>query len=139
MYTPSRQFRSSADAWILHICRVKPKTFSQCSFSYCAPKQWNSLPSNIPHIHSSHAFKTALKTLQGINATSDFKFCLLHFVLPHLSPFSPHSLLHSFCVCAYACGLRGIQYYVYMLFLRFYVYTFVELVDCDVLTHSGEI
>ena len=31
-------------------------------FSYCASKQWDSLPSDIRHIKSSNAFKTALKT-----------------------------------------------------------------------------
>ena len=31
------------------------------------------------------------------------------------------------------CGVRKIQYYTYILFLRFYVYIFVGLVKCGVL------
>ena len=42
------------------LCRTK--TIGQRSFSYSAPKQWNSLPSDIRHIQSAHVFKTALKT-----------------------------------------------------------------------------
>ena len=56
-----RKFHFSADTCIPH---VRTKTFGQRCFSYCAPKQWNSLPSDSHHIHiqSSHAFKTMLKT-----------------------------------------------------------------------------
>ena len=62
VYTPSRQLRSSADTRSLRIPHVKTQTFGRRSFSYSAPKQWNSLPSDNRHIQSSHAFKTALKT-----------------------------------------------------------------------------
>ena len=37
------------------------QTQSVNTFSYCAPKQWNSLPSNIRHVPSLHAFNSALK------------------------------------------------------------------------------
>ena len=49
---------------MLCICHIKAKTSGQCSSSHCAPKQWNSLPSDICHIQSSHphALKTVLKT-----------------------------------------------------------------------------
>ena len=47
--------------WILRIPHVKTKTFGQRFLFYCAPKQWNSHPSDIRHFQSSHAFKTALK------------------------------------------------------------------------------
>ena len=36
VYTPSRQLRSSADTWILHVPHVRTKTFGQHRFSYCA-------------------------------------------------------------------------------------------------------
>ena len=58
VYTPSRQPRSSSDTRTLRIPNVKTETFCQRSFSYSAPKQWNSLPSDI-HLH---AFKMMLKT-----------------------------------------------------------------------------
>ena len=35
---------------------AQTKTFGQDYFSCCAPKQWSSLPSDICHIQSSHAF-----------------------------------------------------------------------------------
>jgi len=60
--TPSTQLCSSADTWILRNPQDKTKIFDQCSFSYCTPKQWNPLPSDICHIQSSQAFKTMLKT-----------------------------------------------------------------------------
>ena len=50
VYTPFRQPRSSADTRTLRIPHVKTKIFGQRSFSYSAPKQWNSLPSDIRHI-----------------------------------------------------------------------------------------
>ena len=61
VYILSTQLRSSADTHILPIPHITTKTFGDSCFSYCAPKQWNSLPSHIRHIQSSHAFKTALK------------------------------------------------------------------------------
>ena len=56
VYTPFRQLHSSEDTWILCILHVSTKTFSQCCFFNCAPKLWNSLPSDIHHTQSSHAF-----------------------------------------------------------------------------------
>ena len=61
VYILSTQLRSSADTHILPIPHITTKTFGESCFSYCAPKLWNSLPSHIRHIQSSHAFKTALK------------------------------------------------------------------------------
>ena len=62
VYIPSRQLRSSADTRILRTRYVKTEAFRQRSYSYCASKQWNSHPSDIRLIHSSHGLKTALKT-----------------------------------------------------------------------------
>ena len=73
---------------------------------YCAPKAWNSLPSDIGHIQYSRAFKTEFKTHMSLSlllyyynynytnntTTSDFLLLL------------PHSSLHSFCVCARVCA-----------------------------------
>ena len=56
--TPSRQLHSSADTRMLCIPHGEARTFGKCS-SYCAPKRWNYLPSDVHHIHSSHAFKIA--------------------------------------------------------------------------------
>ena len=44
------------------------------AFPYCVPKQWNSLPSNIRHIQSSDAFKTALKIYFYKQLISNFVF-----------------------------------------------------------------
>ena len=83
-----------------------------CSFFYCAPKQWNSLPSDIRHIQSSHAFKTALEThLHSTTntTTGDFKFCLLPFVPLTATP-TPFPLSVTFrlymSVCAQVCCVR---------------------------------
>ena len=106
--TPSRQLRSSADARTLHIPHVKTKTFGQRSFSYSAPKQWNSPPSDIRHIQSSHAFKTALEShLYKRHYNNYFKFYLLCF-LTSLIFFSrplciPLSALPHICVCVCVC------------------------------------
>ena len=56
VYTPSRQFCSSADTQILRIPRVKTKTSGLCCFSHCAPKQWNLLPSKIHPAHIKGCF-----------------------------------------------------------------------------------
>ena len=62
VYSPSRQLRSSSDSRTLRIPHMKTKTFGHCSFSHAAPSVWNSLPHESRHIHSTTAFKTALKT-----------------------------------------------------------------------------
>jgi len=62
VYSPSRQLRSSADMRILSVPKTRTKTYGERSFSFCAPKQWNSLPLHIRNIPTTHAFKTALKT-----------------------------------------------------------------------------
>ena len=57
----------------------------------------------------------------------------------------PSSLVHSVCApvhvrgWVYRCGLRGLQYYADTLFLRFYVYIFINLVQHNVLTLAHEI
>ena len=38
------------------------KTFGERSFSFCAAKQWNSLPLHIRSIQTTKYFKAALKT-----------------------------------------------------------------------------
>ena len=96
--TPSRQLCSSADTWILCISHVKTKTFGQWCFPICAlsPKQLNSLPSDICHSQSSHAFKTALITYIDTvnNTTSAFKLCFFT-CLPPPPPTHTHSSLLS--------------------------------------------
>ena len=62
VYTPSRQLRSSTDTRILLIPHVRTRTSGQRCFSYCASKQWNSLPSHIRPIQSAQAFKPTLNT-----------------------------------------------------------------------------
>ena len=83
----SRQCRSSADIRILRIPQVRTKTFGKRCFFCCAPKQWNSLPSDISHIQSSYAFKTALKFTSTNNTiTSHFKLCFLTCPPTHPHP-----------------------------------------------------
>ena len=43
------------------------------------------------------------------------------------------------CVSVCVCGVQGIQYYVCVSFLRFYVYIFVDLVKYGVGTVVGEL
>ena len=111
-----------------------------CSFFYCGPKQWNSLPSDIRHIQSSHAFKTALKAHLHSTANTtadDFKFCLLPFaplIATPPPPPTPFPLSVTFrlyvSVCAQVCCVR---YAIlccccfYFIFGGFYVDIFVDL------------
>ena len=44
VYTPASQLRSLADTEIFRVPHVRTKTFGQCRFSYCAPKQWKCAP-----------------------------------------------------------------------------------------------
>ena len=43
------------------------------------------------------------------------------------------------CACLCSCGVPGIQYYVYILFLRFYAFIFLDVIKHDVLTLVGVI
>ena len=63
--------------------------------SLTAPKQWNSLPSAIHHIHSSHALQAALKT--HLNKQYQNKLFQIVFLLaPHPHPPTlPHPSSHS--------------------------------------------
>ena len=62
VYTPPRLLRSSSDTRILVIPPKTSKTYGQRTFRFCAPTQWNSLPSHIRHSKSVQLFKSALKT-----------------------------------------------------------------------------
>ena len=62
VYAPSRQLCSSADTRTLCIPKIRTKTYGERSFSFCGPKQWNSLPLHIRNIPTSQAFKKALNT-----------------------------------------------------------------------------
>ena len=59
---PSRRLRSSSDLRILYVPKVRTKSYGERSFSYCAPKQWNSLPLHLRNIQSTPLFKKSLKT-----------------------------------------------------------------------------
>ena len=102
--TPSTQLCPSADT--LRIPHVKTKTFGQHSFSYSAPKQWNSLSSDIRHIQSSHAFKTALKTHLYKQYYNKWFQILSSFFLDLLLSCLLHSSLCALtylCVCVVVC------------------------------------
>ena len=62
VYAPSRNLRSASDNRILVKPVVRTKSFGERSFSFSAPRIWNSLPQEIRHIDSSSSFKRALKT-----------------------------------------------------------------------------
>ena len=42
VYTPKRTLRSASDKLILSVPKINTSRFGECSFSYCAAKQWNS-------------------------------------------------------------------------------------------------
>ena len=60
-YLPSRQLRS-ADKHLLKVPSMKYKTFGERSFCYCAPKLWNSLPTELRSTSNESTFKKHLKT-----------------------------------------------------------------------------
>ena len=61
-YTPARQLRSSFDTCILVVPRMRLKTVGEKSFSFLAPKVWNSLPQTIRTLNCESTFKSKLKT-----------------------------------------------------------------------------
>ena len=62
VYTPKRNFRYSSDNRILCIPKLRTKTFGHRSFSFSAPKIWNSLHSELRHTDFIRKYKLALKT-----------------------------------------------------------------------------
>ena len=56
-----RQLRSSNDTTILKIPHVNSKTYGERSFSFFAPKLWNSLPRDIRESSNINIFKKRLK------------------------------------------------------------------------------
>ena len=103
VYTPSWQLRSSADTRMLRICHVRTKTFGQRCFSYCATKQWNSLPSDIRHcIQPSHArLRKCVKNSPLQTVPHQMISNSVSYLQPPgpLSPY-PLSFLVTFLLCA---------------------------------------
>ena len=62
VYKPKRTLRSSTDTLTLEVPRVRSVRFGERSFTFCASKQWNSLPLEIRRIPTCAAFKKSLKT-----------------------------------------------------------------------------
>ncbi len=58
---PSRDLRSS-DSGLLVIPPTRLRSMGDRAFSSCAPKLWNSLPSEIRQAESFSVFKSVLKT-----------------------------------------------------------------------------
>ena len=61
------------------------------AFSNAAPKQWNSVPSYIRHIHYSNAFKTVLKT-KTKNTLQAVPQKVISYCVFNLPPLVLHSL-----------------------------------------------
>ena len=59
--SPSRNLRSSSEHF-LQLPKINLKHFGERSFSFAAPRQWNSLPRYLRHACSLDAFKRNLKT-----------------------------------------------------------------------------
>ena len=62
IYTPSRYLRSASDDRKLVLPRIKSTSLGGRSFSYQAPKTWNSLPQSLRHSPSISSFRSNLKT-----------------------------------------------------------------------------
>ena len=60
-YETSRNLRSSFEK-LLKVPPVSLKTFGERTFSYTAPRVWNSLPSSLRNAPTLLQFKTKLKT-----------------------------------------------------------------------------
>ena len=60
-YKPVRSLRSS-DHLLLRVPNVMTATYGQRTFSYCAPKLWNSLPKSLKESETVTIFKKKLKT-----------------------------------------------------------------------------
>ena len=60
-YDPPRRLRSSS-TYLLNVPRVNTKTYGERSFTYAAPRVWNSLPLSIRQIKGLNQFKSELKT-----------------------------------------------------------------------------
>ncbi len=67
VYTPSRALRSSSSISLV-VPRIRLTTMGARSFSYTAPRLWNSLPLNIRNSDCLLTFKTRLKTYLFIQA-----------------------------------------------------------------------
>ena len=61
MYKPIRCLRSG-DKYLLNVPKVHTRSFGARSFSYAAPRTWNSLPLSIRQLTDEKRFKAELKT-----------------------------------------------------------------------------
>ncbi len=84
VYTPSRALRSSSSISLV-VPRIRLTTMGARSYSYAAPRLWNSLPLDIRNSDCLLTFKTRLKTY--IFRQAFFMICIIE------------SLLHFTCIC----------------------------------------
>ena len=57
-YVPPRNLRSANKSLLQMPVKVKTHTYGQRSFSYAAPRLWNSLPEEIKNSNTKSALKT---------------------------------------------------------------------------------
>ena len=94
---------------LLNIPTVKPTTFVARSFSYVAPRLWNSLPTNIRCTNNLDKFKVLLKTnlvLKGIlliapqpESLGAIMCCKVHVTITLMggSCIALYQMLHYYC------------------------------------------
>ena len=70
-YVPPRNLRSANKSLLQMPVKVKTHTYGQRSFSYAAPRLWNSLPEEIKNSNTIDLFKSALKTFLFIKHFKD--------------------------------------------------------------------
>ena len=97
---------------ITSFSHVRTKPSGQGCVSNCAPKQWNSLPSEIHHIQSSCALKNALKT----HLYKQYPKWFQNYVCLLASPSYPPSPLITFLLRIHVCVRAQEEYNDYIIY-----------------------
>ncbi len=102
VYTPSRALRSSSSISLV-VPRIRLTTMGARSYSYAAPRLWNSLPLDIRNSNCLLTFKTRLKTYL-------FRQAFLWYVLLSLYCTLPVYVQSLLCVLVFCSDLYFLFY-----------------------------
>ena len=81
VYTPARPLCSSSDPNILNIVTKRIKSYSQRTFAYQGPSNWNRVPGEVRRTEDMFAFRRKLKTSSSISRTKISKTVFFVFQL----------------------------------------------------------
>ena len=85
VYTPARPLRSSSDPNILNVATTRTKSYSQGTFAYQKPSNWNRIPGEVWSIKHTFAFnRESWRHSSSISRTKISKLLFYFYIFVNL-------------------------------------------------------